>query len=165
MVEGRNRKRTLSALLAAAVILVFSSSILVRLGEGRRLTFEQKLEDQLKASNPGSQVIRTAAEGYVDEIQVWTAVEPDGTVVGVAIRTLHETPGVGRKALRDETFLRQFLGTRGNADIGTNVDGITGATVTSRAVARAINAASAAVTGVDAVTEPTTWGKGGEAYE
>ena len=165
MAEERNRKRTLSALLAAAVILVFSSSLLVRLGEERRLTFEQKLESQLKASSPDSQVIRMAAEGYVDEIQVWTAVEPDGTVVGVAIRTLHETPGVGRRALRDETFLRQFLGTRGNADIGTNVDGLTGATVTSRAVARAINAASAAVTGVDAVTEPTTWGKGEDAYE
>jgi len=92
-------------------------------------------------------------------------VEPDGKICGVTIRTLHETPGVGRTVLRDEAFLRQFLGTRGDADIGVNVDGISGATVTSRAVVRAINAASTTVTGEDAVTEATTWGKGGEAYE
>ncbi|MBO5666787.1 MAG: FMN-binding protein, partial [Firmicutes bacterium] len=120
---------------------------------------------QLQAGDPETQVIKTAERGYVDEIEVWTAVGADGTVKGVTIRTLHETPGVGRRVLRDRAFLKQFLGTRGDAQIGVNVDGISGATVTSKAVIRAINAASASVTGVDAVTEATAWGKGGEAYE
>ena len=163
--EDNDKKQTLVGLLVAAVVLILAGNLLAWLGEGRKRDFEVKLLEELMASSPNSQVVKTVARGYVDDIHVWTAVEPDGKVVGVTIRSLHETPGVGRRVLRDEAFLRQFLGTRGNAEIGVNVDGISGATVTSRAVARAINDASSAVTGVDAVTEPTTWGKGGEAYE
>lgn len=165
MGEETKTKKALLTLLMAAVLLIFAGSLLDRLGEQRRKAFEEDLTARLQVESRNSQVIETVVQGYVDEIVVWSAVEPDGRICGVAIRTLHETPGVGRKVLRDEAFLRQFLGTRGDADIGVNVDGISGATVTSRAVARAINVASATVTGEDAVTEATTWGKGGEAYE
>ncbi|MBQ6949073.1 MAG: FMN-binding protein [Firmicutes bacterium] len=165
MDEEKYAKETLLTLLIAAVILIFASYFLSRFGEKRTEAFEEALREQLRGSDPTSQVVETTAEGYVDEIVVWTAVKPDGRIAGVTIRTMHETPGIGRRALREEGFLRQFLGTRGDAEIGSNVDGISGATVTSRAVARAINAASASITGEDAVTEATTWGKGGEAYE
>ena len=42
--------------------------------------------------------------------------------------------------------------------IGENMDAITGATVTSRAVANAVNSASAFVTGADVSSGATEWG-------
>ena len=51
-----------------------------------------------------------------------------------------------------------FLRTEGDAEVGTNVDAITGATVTSKAVARCVNSAVGYVTGADAVSAATTWG-------
>ena len=48
------------------------------------------------------------------------------------------------------------------ADAGTGetveVDGITGATVTSKAVAKSVNSAVAYVTGADVASSATTWG-------
>ena len=44
-----------------------------------------------------------------------------------------------------------------NSD-GVEVDAITGATVTSKAIARSVNSAVAVVTGADAASAATTWG-------
>jgi electron transport complex protein RnfG len=89
-------------------------------------------------------------QGYVDEIVMLVGVSNEGTVTGLVIRDMHETPGVGTKALKDWEFLAQFLKSEGDAQIGTNVDGISGATVTSKAVAKSVNSAVAFVTGADA---------------
>ena len=95
-------------------------------------------------------VIETAVQGYVDEIVMLVGVSNEGSVTGLVIRDMHETPGVGTKALKDWQFLAQFLKTEGDAQIGTNVDAISGATVTSKAVAKSVNSAVAFVTGADA---------------
>ncbi len=95
-------------------------------------------------------VIETAVQGYVDEIVMLVGVSNEGSVTGLVIRDMHETPGVGTKVLKDWQFLAQFLKTEGDAQIGENVDGISGATVTSKAVAKSVNSAVAFVTGADA---------------
>ena len=95
-------------------------------------------------------VIETAVQGYVDEIVMLVGVSNEGSVTGLVIRDMHETPGVGTKALKDWQFLAQFLKTEGDAQVGTNVDAISGATVTSKAVAKSVNSAVAFVTGADA---------------
>ena len=46
----------------------------------------------------------------------------------------------------------------GDAEVGNNVDAITGATVTSKAVTRAVNTAVGYVTGADTTSSATTWG-------
>ncbi|MBE6972182.1 MAG: FMN-binding protein [Ruminococcaceae bacterium] len=103
-------------------------------------------------------VVETAVRGYADTIVVAIGISNAGTVTGLVVRQAHETAGLGSRILRDETFLSQFLGLRGEAEIGRNIDAITGATVSSRAVARCVNSAIAAVTGADIVTEATVWG-------
>lgn len=95
-------------------------------------------------------VIETAVQGYVDEIVMLVGVSNEGSVTGLVIRDMHETPGVGTKALQDWEFLAQFLKTEGDAQIGTDIDAISGATVTSKAVAKSVNSAVAFVTGADA---------------
>jgi len=123
-------------------------------------------------------VIETASYGYAGEITVLVGVNFEGKVTGLVVRDLSETWGLGAKALYDTDFLAQFLNTSGGISVGTPgqadafsgatgeaesetevyVDAITGATVTSKAIARCVNSAAAYVTGADAVSGATSWG-------
>lgn len=121
-------------------------------------------------------VIETVTHGYADEMTVVVGVSNDGRVTGLVVLDAHETLGLGSKALTDHVFLSQFLNksgtfTIGNADAFSGatgeaadageevwVDGITGATVTSKAVARCVTSAVAYVTGADAASAATSWG-------
>ena len=103
-------------------------------------------------------VVETAAEGYVDTVVLWVGVDNSGKVTGVMIRDLSESFGLGRRALRDSGFLGQFLGTSGDLTVGENVDALTGATVTSKAITKAINSAAGFVTGADVSSGATEWG-------
>lgn len=104
-------------------------------------------------------VIMTSTYGYAGEVVMLTGVDNSGDVKGLVVREMSETYGLGAQALTDDEFLAQFLWTEGDAEIGTNVDAITGATVTSKAVARSVNSAVGFMTGVDASTSATTWGE------
>ena len=122
-------------------------------------------------------VVETKTYGYADEITMLVGVCNDGTVTGLCVKDMHETYGLGFNALTDWEFLAQFLHTAGDVAIGTSgadafsgatgdaaaetetyVDGITGATVTSKAIARSVNSAVAFVTGADTASAATSWG-------
>ena len=125
-------------------------------------------------------VIRTQTYGYAGNITMLIGVSNAGKVTGLQVRDMQETFGLGAQALTDWEFLAQFLNTQGNVAIGspdqtdafssasgttesaegeqTYVDAITGATVTSKAIARSINSAVGFVTGADASSEATSWG-------
>lgn len=103
-------------------------------------------------------VIETVTVGYAGDITMLIGVSNEGTVTGVVVRELSETIGLGANALTDHEFLAQFLNTSGEAEVGTTVDAITGATVTSKAITRSINSAIAFVTGADTESGATSWG-------
>lgn len=122
-------------------------------------------------------VIETQTYGYAGNITMLIAVSTEGKVVGLVVRDQSETLGLGAKALRDHEFLAQFLNGSGTFAIGapgadafsgatgeaatgeeTYVDAITGATVTSKAIARCVNSAIAYVTGADVSSGATSWG-------
>lgn len=103
-------------------------------------------------------VIETATHGYADEIVMLIGVSNDGKVKGLVVRDIHETQGLGNKALTDWKYLSQYLNTQGDAQVGENVDAITGATVTSKAITRCVNSAVAYVTGTDTDSGATSWG-------
>ncbi len=103
-------------------------------------------------------VIETVTYGYVDNIRMLIGVSNDGKVTGLMVRDMKETFGLGAQALTDTDFLAQFLNTSGEAAVGETVDALTGATVTSKAITRAVNSAVAYVTGADASTGATSWG-------
>lgn len=104
-------------------------------------------------------VIMTSTYGYASDIVMLIGVDNAGEVKGLVVREMAETYGLGANALSDVDFLTQFLWTTGDAEIGTNVDAIAGATVTSKAVTRSVNSAVGFMTGVDATTSATTWGE------
>ena len=103
-------------------------------------------------------VIETVTAGYAGDITMFVGVSTEGKVTGLVVRDMSETLGLGAQALTDWEFLAQFLNSEGDEEIGTNVDAITGATVTSKAVARAITSAVAYVTGADIDSGATAWG-------
>lgn len=103
-------------------------------------------------------VIETVTAGYAGRITMLIGVSSEGTVTGVVVRDLSETIGLGANSLTDHTFLAQFLNTSGDAEVGTTVDAITGATVTSKAITRCVNSAIAYVTGADTESGATSWG-------
>ena len=122
-------------------------------------------------------VVNTVTYGYAGNITMLIGVSNDGKVTGLQVRQMQETYGLGAEALRDWEFLAQFLNTTGNVAIATSgvdafssasgesstgaetyVDALTGATVTSKAIARSVNSAVSFVTGADVATEATSWG-------
>ena len=103
-------------------------------------------------------VIETVTAGYAGDIRMLIGVSNEGTVTGLVVREMSETAGLGMNALNDHQFLSQFLNTSGDAEVGTNVDAITGATVTSKAITRSVNSAVAYVTGADIDSGATSWG-------
>ena len=106
----------------------------------------------------GGFVVETSTYGYAGYITMMVGVTDDGEVTGVVVKDMHETFGLGFNALNDVDFLGQFLYGAGDYEVGSNVDGLTGATVTSKAVARCVNSAVAVVTGADADSGATSWG-------
>lgn len=103
-------------------------------------------------------VIGTTTAGYAGPIRMLIGVSDDGYVTGLQVRSMEETFGLGAEALSDWEFLAQFLRTEGDAEVGANIDAITGATVTSKAIARSVNSAVGFVTGADVSSGATSWG-------
>ena len=86
----------------------------------------------------------TYGKGFGGDIGVITAVDVDtDKIIGVAVTTHSETPGVGSKAKTDPKFGAQFKGQpitdvfKVKAD-GGRVDAVSGATISSRGVAAAV---------------------------
>ena len=70
-------------------------------------------------------------------------VGTDGTVTGVSISSMSETSGLGANASK-ESFRSQFVGKSGVLAVskdGGEIDALTGATITSRAVTSGVNTA------------------------
>ena len=103
-------------------------------------------------------MIETVTAGYAGDITMLVGVNNEGRVTGLMVRQISETFGLGARARTDAGFLSQFLGTSGEAAVGDTVDAITGATVTSKAVTKAVNSAAAFVTGADVSSGATEWG-------
>ena len=103
-------------------------------------------------------VIETSTYGYAGDVVMLIGVDNSGCVTGLTVLDLAETYGLGARALSDMDFMGQFVGTAGEAEIGTTVDAMTGATVTSKAITKGVNAASAYVTGADTSSGATEWG-------
>ncbi len=94
-------------------------------------------------------VFTTAASSYGGKLTLMTGIDANGAVTGVKILSIEDTPGLGMNAKRPE-FLAQYGGTDAeltvvkNQEAGENeIAAITSATITSRAVTSAVNAARA----------------------
>ena len=110
-------------------------------------TLDSVYEVQVGGANAGY-AIKVVASGSQGNIEMMVGVDGEGAVTGVSIVDNAETAGIGSKVMENQNgVLDQFIG-RSAADgtlaVGTNVDAITGATVSSKGVTAGVNAALAA---------------------
>lgn len=95
----------------------------------------------------GYVVVTVDKKGYGGEIEVMTGVTVDGKVTGISILSHSETPGLGAKSKTDDKWRTQFIDKIKDITVSkdakgeNSIDAITGATITSRAVVRAVNRA------------------------
>ena len=90
-------------------------------------------------------IITNSAKGYGGDVKVMTAFDDAGTVIGVNILSVaDETPGLGQNVTK-ENFYNQYKGKNEKLTVVKNgakdgeINAVTGATITSRAVTTAIN--------------------------
>ena len=96
---------------------------------------------------PAGYALKIVSSGSQGNIEMMVGVDGEGTVTGVSIVKNSETSGIGSRVMENENgVLDQFIGKNaadGTLAVGTNVDAISGATVSSRGVTTGVNAALA----------------------
>ena len=109
-------------------------------------TLDSVYEVQVGGASAGY-AIKVVASGSQGNIEMMVGVDGEGAVTGVSIVDNSETAGIGSKVMENQNgVLDQFIGKSaadGTLAVGTNVDAITGATVSSRGVTTGVNAALA----------------------
>ena len=114
-------------------------------------TLDSVYEALVGGENAGY-AIKVVASGSQGNIEMMVGVDGEGAVTGVSIVDNAETAGIGSKVMANDALasgvgvLDQFQGKSaadGVLTVGTNVDAITGATVSTKGVAAGVNAALA----------------------
>jgi len=85
---------------------------------------------------------RVSPKGYGGTIDMVVGIDLKGRVAGVKIISMKETPGLGMNA-SESRFLKQFMGKTSGSPLKAkkDIDAITGATITSQAVADGVKQA------------------------
>ena len=119
-------------------------------GEGFEAQTVNEIMEAKDASGEtlGYAINLTTSEGYGGDITFSMGVQADGTLNGISILTISETAGLGMNADKPE-WKGQFAGkkaevfsvTKDGATSDDQINAISGATITSRAVTNAVNAA------------------------
>jgi len=89
----------------------------------------------------------TSSDGYGGDIQISTGILTDGTVTGIAFLSIGETAGLGMNATKPEFYeqfdnkrVEQFEVVKGGTGADSEIDALSGATITSNAVTDDVNA-------------------------
>ncbi len=96
--------------------------------------------------------VEVTPSGFGGTVDMMVGVDNDGKVLGISIISQSETAGLGAVSAAStsagEAFRSQFIGASGSVSVskdGGEMDAITGATITSRAICTGVNAALACV--------------------
>ncbi len=146
--------------IAAAEEAARMESAMMVLPDGTSDIEEIKLENASElcfaAKNSSGEVVAyaigTSSHGYGGEIKVMTGIDKDGTIIAVNVYdNSSETPGLGANT-SEESFVGGFAGKKAlgvfavskdadKYDGCESIDAVTGATISSRAVASAVTRA------------------------
>lgn len=113
--------------------------------EALDLTLDMAVEEAYRVSENGALLgycANVKSAGFGGDIDMMIAIDPSGALLGVQIVSMSETPGLGSRA-GEEAHLSQYkgLGSDKTLTLGEEIDAISGATVSSKAVNAGVNAA------------------------
>lgn len=110
----------------------------------------EEVVNALDSSNAmlGYVIITKSKDGYGGDIKIAIGITKEGNINGIAYLVLAETPGLGMRA-KEEKFIMQFSNrkleklvvVKSGATKENEIDAISGATITSKAVVNAVNTA------------------------
>jgi electron transport complex protein RnfG len=127
------------SIMAATTNNPLEDSFQLSIGEEEKTVFIGSL-----ASGGTAVAFEEFGRGFGGEIGVMVGINMETeTILGTAVTVHSETPGLGAKAKDDRSFTSQFEGLPVSATVavtqdGGQIDAISGATTTSRAVCEAI---------------------------
>lgn len=105
------------------------------------------VDEVCTAGDEGYVITTTDKDGFGGNIQITVGIKKDGTINGVSILSISETAGLGMKAT-EPSFYNQYVNKQTDKFVvskdggdGEQIDALSGATITSRAVTGAVNTA------------------------
>ena len=105
------------------------------------------IDEVCTAGDAGYVITTTDKDGFGGNIQITVGIKKDGTINGVSILSISETAGLGMKAT-EPSFYNQYVNKQADKFVvskdggdGEQIDALSGATITSRAVTGAVNTA------------------------
>lgn len=115
--------------------------------EGYKIKKPEKIQ-KLIFKDDGTVAFQLTADGYAkDGLNMLVAMNADGSIKGISIISMGETPGLGTK-VDNSSFLFNFIGADNPVSIvksapqnSNEIQAVTGATYSSRGVAKGINLA------------------------
>ena len=141
--------------LSGILLLIASKVLAVKTDET-----EAKITEALPGANCGGCGYSGCAGYAADGIDAVIAIDKNGAVSGISIIALGETPGLGSK-INDDAFLQRFYGVKSDISIvksepknENEVQGITGSTLSSKGMAKAVNLAVKAYSVMDKEVQP-----------
>lgn len=103
---------------------------------------QENVVEIYKASNDVGVVVTGTAKGYGGDVVVMVAFDADGTIKRIKVTEQSETKGIGSKVVDNAAYWAQYEGLPAERLVlGEDVDAVTGATRSSRALLEAVNAA------------------------
>lgn len=120
--------------------------------------------EALRGGNVKAYIFTTSAKGYGGDVKVMTAIAPDGKILNLAILDVsNETPGLGQNVTKKD-FYSQFISKDQKLSIN-DIDTVTSATYSSKAVLNAVNKALETFQKLAATPVALPEFEGGAAYE
>ncbi len=140
-IEGAYPENTREVLVGKAI----ADTIGVKAGSTMELTYQPATSTESAAPEesrfPGAE-LAGSAEGFGGGmVYVTIRLDDRAAIASLEIDAGTQTPEYGGRAAEDEAFLSQFIGKTLPLTMGEDVDALSGATVTSEAVAQAANTA------------------------
>ncbi len=150
-INRENTEKAMKAVVADPDATEFSDAMeltetMTAAASGAGASLDSVYQATANGENAGY-AIKVVASGSQGSIEMMVGVDGEGAVTGVSIVKNSETKGIGSKVMENQNgVLDQFIGKSaadGTLTVGSNVDAITGATVSTRGVTTGVNAALA----------------------
>ena len=137
---GKSGKVMLDADIDAVTGATVTSTAVVRAVNEILKNAAAPAEEKKEPEQPAEAASLTATKpGYNDaDVTVSLELDGNGAITAITVDATSQTPGIGQRCM-EEAFTSQFIGKSGKVMLDADIDAVTGATVTSTAVVRAVN--------------------------
>jgi electron transport complex protein RnfG len=107
---------------------------------------EEPVEEPVEELPPEGTEYKTTAQGFIDLMAIYTTINDDGVVTGVRVAESSSETDASyvAKVATNKAFLSQFVGKTGEINV-SDIDVVSGATYSSRAVVEGVNKALTSV--------------------